>query len=357
MLSILVFLACGDPAPPAEQAPAPDVAATAAAPDEADAPEAPPKHAALFKPLPDVAESPAHPNTKEKVDLGRMLYYEKRLSKNHDISCNSCHALDDYGTDRAATSTGHKGQKGGRNAPTVYNAALHIAQFWDGREPDVEAQAGGPILNPIEMAMPSKEAVVDVLKSMDGYVAAFEKAFPGASDPVTYTNLQEAIGAFERNLLVTSDFDSYLEGESDALTDEQKAGLDLFVSTGCTTCHNGVGIGGGMYMKLGLVNAYDTADIGRAEVTKNEADKYVFKVPSLRNITETGPYFHDGSVETLEESIKLMAHHQLGKDLSGEEVQGIKTFLTALTGPVSMDFVAQPELPKSGPKTPAPDPS
>lgn len=351
MLSILVFLACGDPAPPAEQAPDPVVVV------DTDTPVVPPKHAAFFKVLPDLAESPKHPSTKEKVDLGRMLYYEKRLSKNHDISCNSCHALDDYGTDRLPTSTGHKGQKGGRNAPTVYNAALHIAQFWDGREPDVEAQAGGPVLNPIEMAMPSKEAVVAVLKSMDGYVTLFKGAFPDDSDPVTYTNMQEAIGAFERYLLVWSDFDSYLGGEVDALSDAQKAGLDLFVSTGCTTCHNGVGVGGGMYMKLGLVNPYETTDIGRAEVTKSDADKYVFKVPSLRNVGETAPYFHDGSVETLEESIKLMAHHQLGKALTDEEVGGIKTFLLALTGPVALDFIAMPELPESGPNTPAPDPS
>ena len=304
MLSILLFFACGEPAPP----PPPPGPAAAPAP----APEQPSKHVGLFKALPTLAESTDHPNTKEKVDLGRMLFYEKRLSKNQDISCNSCHNLEDYGTDRSPTSTGHKGQKGARNAPSVYNAAVHIAQFWDGREPDVEAQAGGPVLNPIEMAMPSEQAVVDVLKSMDGYVTGFKGAFPEDEDPVSFSNMQEAIGAFERNLLVWTDFDSYLDGELDALDDKQKAGLERFATTGCTTCHNGVGIGGGMYQKLGLVKPYETEDVGRAAITKNDADKYVFKVPSLRNVTETGPYFHDGSVESLDDAIKLIGTHLLG---------------------------------------------
>ena len=276
---ILFLMACADTAPQEAAAPAPTEQAAA----EVAKPE-PPKHASYFGALPENMASTSNPGTDDKVALGRMLYYEKRLSKNHDISCNSCHQLDNFGVDSEPTSPGHKGQRGGRNSPTVYNAALHVAQFWDGREPDVEAQAGGPVLNPIEMAMPSKEAVVTTLKSMDAYVEAFGKAFPGEEDAVTYSNMQAAIGAFERNLVTPGPFDAYLAGDVSALTDAQKAGLDRFVETGCTTCHMGPGVGGSMYQKLGLVNAYETEDVGRSAVTGNEAEKYFFKVPSLRNV-------------------------------------------------------------------------
>jgi cytochrome c peroxidase len=280
------------------------------------------------------------------VDLGRMLYFDGRLSQAGDISCSSCHALDKYGVDNEPTSPGHLGQRGGRNSPTTYNAALHIAQFWDGREPDVEAQAGGPILNPIEMAMPDKATVVARLNALPGYVSAFEKAFPGQKSAVSYENLQTAIGAFERGLLTPSPFDAFLAGESDALTKEQRAGLDTFVGAGCAGCHGGVAVGGASFQKLGLVKPYDTADLGRKEVTGKEADLHVFKVPSLRNITETGPYFHDGKVEKLPEAVRLMGSHQLGKDLTDAEVTSIVAFLGALTGEIPKDYVAKPALPE-----------
>jgi cytochrome c peroxidase len=311
----------------------------------------------LFAPLPDVMASESNPVTPEKVELGRMLYYENRLSKNQDVACNTCHLLDRYGVDGTPTSTGHKAQKGGRNAPTVYNAGLHLAQFWDGRAADLEAQAKGPVLNPIEMAMTDEGAVVGVLKSIPGYQEPFAKAFPGESDAITYDNMARAIGAFERTLVTPSRFDQWLSGDDKALTPDERAGLDTFVAVGCTACHSGVAIGGQSYMKLGLVAAYETADVGRMEVTKNEADKHVFKVPSLRNIAKTGPYFHDGSVAKLDDAVRLMGKHQLGKDLTAEEVGSIVKFLEATTGELPVEKITKPALPESGPSTPKADPS
>jgi cytochrome c peroxidase len=312
---------------------------------------------AVFGVLPDEATSDSNPITEEKIVLGRMLYFDPRLSKNHDISCNSCHDLGTYGVDGEPTSPGHRGQRGDRNSPTVYNAALHVAQFWDGREPDVEAQAKGPVLNPVEMAMPSAEAVVSVLKSIPGYAPLFAAAFPDDGDPVTYDNMARAIGAFERRLITADRFDAYVSGRDTALTDAETAGLETFLDRGCITCHNGPGIGGNLYQKLGLVRPYATEDVGREKLTGNEADRYFFKVPSLRNIAMTAPYFHDGSIATLDEAIRLMGAHQLGIDLSDEEVARIATFLAALSGTVHPEYIAAPALPESGPDTPAPDPS
>ncbi|RME24143.1 MAG: cytochrome-c peroxidase [Deltaproteobacteria bacterium] len=313
--------------------------------------------AGVFQPLP--AEPVAGDNdlSPARVDLGRMLYFDARLSKNQDISCNSCHQLDRFGVDGEPTSPGHKGQRGSRNSPTVYNASLQIAQFWDGRAADVEEQAGGPILNPVEMAMPSAEAVTALLKSIPGYGPMFARAFPGVDDPVSYENAAVAIGAFERGLLTPGPLDRFLEGDLLALTPEQQEGMRTFMEVGCTTCHTGATVGGQMFQKLGLVKPYETADLGRYEVTHQEADRYVFKVPSLRNVAETGPWFHDGSVGTLDEAITRMARHQLGKELTPEQVASIATFLGALTGTVDSQYTARPELPASGPDTPAPDPS
>jgi len=315
------------------------------------------KAKALFGTLPERAENPANPTTDAKVQLGRMLYYEPRLSKNQEISCNSCHQLDRFGVDGEPTSPGHKGQRGDRNSPTSLNAALHIAQFWDGRAPDVEAQAKGPILNPVEMAMPSEAAVIAVLSSIPGYAPPFEAAFPGEPDPITYDNLALAVGVFERGLLTPAPLDRFIAGDANALSAEQQGGLERFIDTGCVTCHVGPALGGGMYQKLGLVEPYETEDPGRFQVTGNEADRGVFKVPSLRNITETGPYFHDGSIVALPDAVRLMARHQLGKELDDESVNEIVVFLGALTGTVDASYVAPPELPESGPDTPAPDPS
>jgi len=309
----------------------------------------------MFQPITEVATTPDNPITEPKVDLGRMLYYDERLSKNRSISCNSCHDLADYGDDARKTSEGIHEQLGERSAPSVYNAAIHIAQFWDGRAADVEEQAVGPITNPIEMGMPDPDYVLEVLNSIPEYVEAFEKAFPDEKEPLNYENIGRAIGAFERKLMTPSPFDDFLEGDKDALTNAEKHGLNLFISTGCTTCHNGMGVGGHMYQKLGLVKPWPTDDLGRYEVTENEADKYVFKVPSLRNVTETAPYLHDGSVESLEEMTARMAEHQLGRQLSDEDVDAIVTFLGSLEGRIDESFVARPELPEDGPSTPQPE--
>lgn len=307
----------------------------------------------MFQPLPASAPAPDNELTDAKIDLGRMLYYETRISKGGKISCNSCHKLDAYGQDNLPFSPGHDGSLGGRSSPSTYNAAIHIAQFWDGRAPTVEEQAKGPVLNPIEMGMPDADFVVKVLKSMPGYVEAFKAAFPGEADPITYDNFGKAVGAFERKLLTPSQWDTFLKGDKSALTAEEKKGFATFAKTGCVTCHNGAGVGGMMYQKLGLVKPWpDLKDNGRADVTKNDGEKYFFKVPSLRNITETAPYLHDGSVKTLEEMVKMMAEYQLGKQLADDEVTSIVTFLKALKGDIPTDFIKVPKMPESTADTP-----
>ncbi len=306
----------------------------------------------MFQPILEVAENPANPLTPEKIDLGRMLYYDTRLSENRTVSCNTCHDLANFGDDGRAVSTGIHDQTGGRSAPTVYNAAIHISQFWDGRAADVEAQAVGPVTNPIEMGMPDADYVIRVLKSIPGYVEAFAKAFPDDEEPLTYENMGRAIGAFERKLLTPAPFDDFLKGDESALNAEEKHGLNLFVTTGCTVCHNGMGVGGHLYQKLGLVKEWSTQDLGRYEATKVETDKHFFKVPSLRNITETGPYLHDGSIESLDEIVAKMAEYQLGRTLPEEEVKAIVAFLGSLKGRIDEEYIRKPELPADGPDTP-----
>ena len=355
LLALGLLAACGDAGDAPAPAPAPEAAPEApAGPDRAGLQT---QGQALFGTLPGEAANQANPVTAEKIVLGRILYYDPRLSKNQDISCNSCHQLDNFGVDGEPTSPGHKGQRGGRNSPTVYNAAFHVAQFWDGRAADVEEQAKGPVLNPIEMAMPSEEAVVTLLKSVPGYPPLFAAAFPGEEDPVSYDNMARAIGAFERRLVTPSRFDAFLEGQADALSDQELVGLETFVGVGCIQCHVGPGLGGASYQKLGRNVPYPTEDIGRAEVTGNEADRYFFKVPSLRNVTETGPYFHDGAIATLDEAIRLMGKHQLGVELDAGQVAALRAFLASLTGVPDAQYVAMPELPESGEDTPGPDPS
>lgn len=308
-----------------------------------------------FSPLPDEMPLSGVEPTPALVDLGRMLYYEPRLSKSHEISCNSCHDLAAFGVDSRPVAEGHEKQHGTRNSPTVFNAAGHIAQFWDGRAADVIEQAKGPILNPIEMAMPDEAVVVETLKSIPGYVEAFAKAFPEDDDPVTYDNMAEAIGVFESKLVTPSRWDAFLEGDRDALTDAEKRGFNTFVEAGCHACHAGPYMGGALYNKLGLVKEWpDIHDPGRYEVTGDESDRFFFKVPSLRNIVKTGPYLHDGSVDHIENMIAMMAEYQLGRELGDEEIASIKTFLGALTGEIPTDYIRKPELPPSGPDTPQP---
>lgn len=302
-----------------------------------------------FEPVTRPAKPEASP---QKVELGRMLFHEPRLSASGAISCNSCHNLATYGSDNLSTSLGHNAQRGGRNAPTVLNAGFHIAQFWDGRAKDLTEQAKGPILNPIEMALPSEEGAVDRIKSIPGYAPVFRKAFPGQAEPITYSNIASAIAAFEETLVTPSRFDRFLAGDAGALRGRARNGLKLFMDKGCASCHRGPGIGGGMYQKFGLAKPYSNlADEGRFAITKKPEDKHVFKVPSLRNITRTYPYFHDGSVWDLGEAVKIMGRTQLGIDLSNQEAGDLVAFLDTLTGRLTPRILTLPVLPPSGPGT------
>jgi cytochrome c peroxidase len=314
---------------------------------------------AVFKPpLPAVFDSADNPLTDEKVALGRQLYFDTRLSKNQDISCNTCHLLDKFGVDGKKVSTGHKGQNGTRNSPTVYNAAGHFVQFWDGRSPSVEHQATQPLGNPVEMAMKDDAAIEKLLRSIPGYVSAFKKVFPDDKQPVTVANLGKAIGAFERKLVTPAPWDKFLAGDDTALTDEQKSGFLAFTSNGCTACHMGTLLGAAMYQKVGAVKPWpNQTDQGRFEVTKVESDKMLFKAPSLRNVAETAPYFHDGSVQSLEEAIQAMGAHQLGRDISAADAKLMASWMKSLTGALPAELIKAPELPASGPTTPKPDPT
>ncbi len=310
----------------------------------------------MFAPLPETIPAKAGTLESARATLGRMLYYDVRLSKSQTIACNTCHQLDAYGVDNEPTSEGHKGQRGNRNSPTVYNAAGHFAQFWDGRARDLEEQAKGPVLNPAEMAMSSEKHVVAVLKSMPDYVQAFRQAFPESKDPVTYQNMANAIGAFERGLLTPARWDKFLKGDQAALTQVEKAGFGSFLDAGCATCHSGAFLGGNFYQKLGLAKDYPEAqDAGRFHLTKNDADRMMFKVPSLRNIEKTGPYFHNGRVPTLEQAVSRMSEYQLGRQLNDKEVTSIIAWMKSLTGELPAEYIRKPELPKSTPATPKPE--
>ncbi|WP_437965895.1 cytochrome c peroxidase [Sorangium sp. So ce260] len=346
--------AAPSPAPgAAPAAPAAPVApgASAAAPAEPDV-QIDPERLGSFNPLPAVVTSSANPLTDEKIQLGRMLFYDSRLSKNHDLSCNSCHPLDRYGADGTKVSIGHAHQSGRRNTPSVYNSAGFFSLMWDGRFDSVEDQANGPMMNPSEMAM-TPVRLEATLRSIPEYVKAFGRAFPNDPWPVTVNNTAKAIGAFERKLFTRGRWDHFLEGEPDALTSAEKEGFNTFVEVGCVTCHFGPHVGATMFQKLGLVRSWpDTMDRGVFEITKKQADFMVFRVPTLRNVAATGPYFHDGSVSSLQEAVRLMAKHQLGKDLGPTQVEQIVVWLKSLTGELPTEYIAKPELPESGANTP-----
>jgi len=314
---------------------------------------------ALFKPLPEsvseVMEVPASP---EMIDLGKTLYFDPRLSQSHNISCNTCHQIGLGGVDALSTSIGHHWQRGGRNAPTVLNAVFSTAQFWDGRAKDLEEQAVGPIQNPIEMGI-SKEHAVSMLRGIPGYGPLFAAAFPDQADALSIGNIGAAIAAFETTLLTpNAPFDKFLRGDGNALTAEQRQGLALFIDSGCASCHNGINIGGGMYAPFGVVEKPGAdflpgSDKGRFQVTKTISDEYVFKVPTLRNIALTAPYFHSGKSWDLKEAIGVMAESQLGKKLSDAEVALMESFLQSLTG--EQPQVVYPILPASTVATPRPE--
>lgn len=330
---------------PAEAAPArtPAAARPAGEPSTAEATAINPRLLRRFQSVANRA--PTVQTTPEQVTLGRMLWFDTRLSQDRDLSCDSCHTLSAYGVDGRVTSTGHRGQQGRRNAPTVYNAAEHFTMFWDGRARDVEAQATGPILNPGEMAMTAPE-VVARLRRVPAYVRQFGEAFPEARDPLTITNVGRAIAAFERGLTTRSRWDDFLNGQSDALTPAEQEGLRVFLNVGCMGCHTGPQIGASMYQVAGVVEAWpNQRDLGRFEVTQVVTDRMVFKVPTLRNIARTAPYFHDGSAATLPDAVRAMGRHQLGIQLGDGEVRSIVTFLNALTGELPTGYIQRPTLP------------
>ena len=312
----------------------------------------------VFAPLPASIARPDNPLTPEKVALGRMLWFDLRLSKGQDVSCNSCHDVTKSGAagaDPPAVSPGTKRQKGTRNAPTIFNAAGNFAQGWDGRASLIEEMVVPHAAEPSTMGSDEKR-LLETVASIPGYAASFKKVFPEAKVAVTAETVAMALGAYTRKLLTPSRWDRFLGGDEVALTSEEKAGLGAFMDASCTTCHAGKYLGGAQYQKLGVAKAWSTAtDTGRFEITKQEVDRGVFKVPTLRNVTRTGPYLHDGSIASLEEITKLMARHQVGRELTDIQTRAIVAFFGALAGEPPKELVEKPELPPSGPKTPKPD--
>ena len=312
----------------------------------------------LFKPIPEAPPAvKGVPATPAMIALGKALYFDPRLSQSHNISCNTCHQVGLGGVDMLPTSIGHKWQRGGRNAPTVLNAVFNTAQFWDGRAADLKEQAVGPIQNPIEMGITGAHAV-EMLRGIPGYQPMFAAAFPDEKEKISIANVGKAIAAFEATLITpNAPFDKYLRGDNGALSADQKAGLKLFMEKGCAGCHNGINIGGGSYAPFGVVekpgaDILPPADKGRFQVTKTASDEYVFKVPTLRNIELTPPYFHSGSSWDLKQAVGVMATSQLGQHLSDPEIDSVVAFLRALTG--EQPQVIYPILPPSISATPQP---
>lgn len=312
----------------------------------------------VFKPVPSVV--PAVKNnavTRDKVALGKALFFDPRLSASGILSCNTCHNLGMGGDDNLETSVGHGWQRGPRNAPTVLNAVFNVAQFWDGRAADLKAQAKGPVQAGVEMNNTPAQ-VEKTLASMPAYVDMFSKAFPGETSPVSFDNMAKAIEAFEATLITpASRFDQYLEGNATVLTAQEKSGLKLFMDKGCSSCHAGVNIGGETYAPFGVsekpgADILPEGDKGRFAVTKTADDSYVFRAGPLRNIALTAPYFHSGKVWSLEQAVAIMGQSQLGAKLTDKEVKDITAFLNALTG--EQPKVEYPILPVSTDGTPKP---
>ena len=307
--------------------------------------------------LPETAPAPAdNPTTEAKVELGKMLYMDPRFSSTGTVSCNSCHNVMEGGDDSRSVSMGVHGKTGGRNAPTVWNSAFHSVQFWDGRAPLLEDQAKGPVANPVEMGMKDVDTAMERVRKIPGYKFYFEKAF--GKDSMTVDHAAKAVAAFERTLITpNSAYDKYVKGDKTAMSDQQVRGMEKFASSGCTSCHSGAAFNGPQ-MKLGegfftkfptfadseYVTRYKLADDkGRQEVTGNSADANMFRTPTLRNITDTAPYFHNGSVNDLAEAVRVMAKTQLNRDLPDADVEDIVAFLGSLTG--EYPEITMPRLP------------
>ncbi len=310
--------------------------------------------AAAGAPEPVAPIKPAVVKDAALVELGKKLYFDPRLSRSGFISCNSCHNLSMGGTDNLKTSIGDHWKQGPINAPTVLNSSLNVAQFWDGRAKDLKEQAGGPIANPGEMAF-THELAVDVLQSIPAYVGEFKRVF--GVDKVDIGKVTLAIAAFEETLVTpNARFDQWLKGNKKALTAQEVAGYQLFKDSGCVACHNGAAFGGTTFQKMGVVEPYKTKSeaVGRAAVTGKDADRFNFKVPTLRNVELTYPYFHDGEAATLEQAVDTMGRLQLGKQFSADENAKIVAFLKTLTG--EQPKFALPILPASTNATPRPKP-
>ncbi|MDE2365351.1 MAG: cytochrome-c peroxidase [Betaproteobacteria bacterium] len=312
---------------------------------------APPAQAADEPIQPIEAYKPKNP---KMVELGEMLFFDPRLSKSGFISCNSCHNLSMGGSDNLPSSIGHKWHQGPINAPTVLNSSMNLAQFWDGRAKDLKDQAGGPIANPGEMAF-SHALTVDVLRSIPQYRTRFKQVF--GSDQINIGMVTDAIAAFEETLVTPdSRFDKWLKGDKTAINQTEADGYKLFKESGCVSCHNGPAVGGASYQKMGVHEPYKTTSKaeGRMAVTGKEADRFMFKVPTLRNVELTYPYFHDGAAATLEEAVDTMGRLQLGRKFTKDENAKIVAFLKTLTG--KQPDIKLPILPPSTNETPRPKP-
>lgn len=373
LASVMIFAAAiagckkGEEAPAAPAANAPQAVAAASEP-VAVVDELKPTEDALilearnnFEPIPlNVEEGykqlKNNTPTTEKLELGKMLYFEPRISKSQLISCNTCHNLSFGGDDYQQTSIGHGWQRGPRNAPTVLNSVYNTAQFWDGRAGDLKEQAKGPLQASVEMAA-TPAYVVEVLKSIPAYIDLFKAAFPGEADPVTFDNVASAIEVFEATLLTpNSKFDKFLRGDSNALNETEKAGLKVYMEKGCTSCHAGINLTSDGYYPFGLKETPEekllAGDKGRFAISQAEGDEFAFKAPTLRNIEYTAPYFHSGLVWDLREAVAVMSSAQLGIELTDTEIDQIVAFLKTTTG--EMPKVEYPILPASTINTPKP---
>lgn len=313
-----------------------------------------PAHADRLQNEPIKPIEPVEITEPEKVSLGKKLFFEPRLSRSGFISCNSCHNLSRGGTDNLPTSIGHNWQQGPINSPTVLNSSLNMAQFWDGRAETLQEQAAGPIDNPLEMAY-THTLAVEVLRSIPQYGDMFEAIY--GTREITIDHVTDAIAVFEETLVTpNSRFDQWLRGDDDAITEQELAGYEIFKTIGCAACHYGEALGGQDFHRMGLIHAYDTENPaqGRFEVTGDESDRFLFKVPTLRNVELTYPYFHDGAYWTLEEATEIMAYLQLGRELPQDDIDNIVAFMRTLTG--EQPELRIPQLPPSSNATPLPRP-
>jgi cytochrome c peroxidase len=306
-----------------------------------------------FKALTLRSEIVTDPVKGSRVKLGHMLFYDPRISKSGTTSCNSCHNLSTYGVDNLAAAQSPEGNPAGRNAPSVFNAALHNMYFWDGRALSMEEQPGKMVLNPDELSVPHLGFIVNRLRSDSIYPSLFAAAFPDDKLPVSFTNLKKAIAAFEKTMLTPSKFDDFMNGNLTALNAEEKAGLAVFMDAGCANCHNGVGIGGSSMQRFGIFTDYRTVthsrvdDEGKLRISGDTKDKDVFKVPGLRNVEMTYPYFHDGIIANLDSTVKIMAKVELNKNFSVAELKNVVAFLRTLTGDIREDAKKMPDELKS----------